>query len=121
MTVLFLELVSTQVTKSSMFLVTSNAGSVVGVGPTRICPCSIVLTACMSPCASVGGGVRVQMEAEPTSLTVSAIFNRQTTTAKRRRQKAETVTLFSMSDGLEPVSRGNGQEWSVGVRRMIGI
>jgi hypothetical protein len=45
MIVLFLALVSTQVTKSSNDLLTNIAGSVTGVGPTRICPCSIVRTA----------------------------------------------------------------------------
>lgn len=39
-----------------------------------------------------------------TSDTVSAILRRVTTTAKRRRAMDETVTLFSMSDGLAPVS-----------------
>jgi hypothetical protein len=37
--------VSTQVTKSSMFLVTRNAGSVIVSGPTRTCPCSTYVTA----------------------------------------------------------------------------
>jgi len=45
MIVLFLALVSTHVTKSSNDLFTNIAGSVTGVGPTRICPCSIVRTA----------------------------------------------------------------------------
>lgn len=81
--VLFLALVSTQVTKSSVLLVTSIAGSVTGVGPTRIWPCSIVRTA---------------------SETVSDILRRATTTARRRRAMEETVTLFSMSEGLEPMS-----------------
>lgn len=40
--VLLRALVSTQVTKSSMWRVTSIAGSVTGVGPTRTWPCSMV-------------------------------------------------------------------------------
>ena len=44
--VLFLLLPSTQVIKSSMLRVIIMAGSVMGVGPTRMCPCSIVRTAC---------------------------------------------------------------------------
>ena len=39
-----------------------------------------------------------------TSETVSAIFSRVATTASRRRAIDETVTLFSMSDGLTPMS-----------------
>lgn len=46
MIVLFLALVSTHVTKSSICLVMSMAGSVIGWGPTRMWPCSMVLTAC---------------------------------------------------------------------------
>jgi len=45
MIVLFLALVSTQVTKSSVCLVISIAGSVAGLVPTRTCPCSMVRTA----------------------------------------------------------------------------
>ena len=41
-----------------------------------------------------------------TSETVSAIFRRATTTASRLRAKDETVTLFSMSLGLDPTSGG---------------
>lgn len=41
-----------------------------------------------------------------TSATVSAIFNLTMTTANLRRAKAETVTLFSTSEGFVPVSTG---------------
>jgi len=40
-TVLLTLLLSTQVTKSSIPLVTKNAGSVTTFGPTRTCPCSM--------------------------------------------------------------------------------
>jgi hypothetical protein len=51
-----------------MVRLTKNAGSVTVSGPTLICPCSIKVTA---------------------SLSVSAIFNRTSTTGNRRRAKAE--------------------------------
>ena len=93
MIVLFSFEVSTQVTKSSMCLirrvsvllastatdahrVTRNAGSVTVSGPTRTWPCSINFTAV---------------------LTVWAIFDMHMNTARRRRQKAATVSLFSIS------------------------
>lgn len=60
-------------TKSSIFLVTRNAGSVIVSGPTRTCPCSTKVTA---------------------SLTVSDIFNRHMTIGSLRLQKADTVTLL---------------------------
>lgn len=52
------------------------------------------------------GVSRVGREGERglTSETDSAILRRTMTTARRRRANAETVTLFSMSDGFEPVS-----------------
>ena len=52
-----------------------------------------------------------------TSDTVSDIFNLATTTAKRRRATDETVTLFSISDGLEPTSTPPRQSgWCKGER-----
>jgi hypothetical protein len=95
MMVLFLALVSTQVTKSSNCLVTSIAGSVTGDGPTRICPCSIVLTAWLSalPRSYVRGRLL-------TSETVSAILSFVTTTANLLLATLETVNLFSISEGF---------------------
>lgn len=46
MTVRLSLLVSTQVTKSSICLVTKKAGSLIGSGPTLTCPCSMYWTAC---------------------------------------------------------------------------
>ena len=70
---------STQVTKSSMLLVTKNAVSVIGSVPTRTWPCSINFVA---------------------ACTVSAILNRVMTTGSLRRQKADTLTLRSTSESL---------------------
>jgi hypothetical protein len=89
-----------------------------------MCPCSIVLTAWMVRGGGTASGVGDQDERGAvhkgrkrkrqalTSLTVSAILSRQTMTARRRRQNAETVTLFSISDGLEPVS--GVDDWTAG-------
>jgi hypothetical protein len=93
MIVLFRALVSTHVTKSSSDLLTNIAGSVTGVGPTRICPCSIVLTACLSAHSGMWSMLL-------TSDTVSAIFNLVTTTANLLLATLETVNLFSISDGF---------------------
>jgi hypothetical protein len=51
-----------------------------------------------------------------TSDTVSAILRRTMTTARRRRAKAETVTLFSISEGFAPVSGGLGVSSCSGIQ-----
>ncbi|RUP43710.1 hypothetical protein BC936DRAFT_136830 [Jimgerdemannia flammicorona] len=81
---LLILLVSTQVTKSSMFLLTRNAGSVMVSGPTRMWPCSTKVTA---------------------SRTVSAILSRHMTMGNRRRQKADTVILSASENFLADVTR----------------
>ena len=70
---------STQVTKSSIPLVTKNAVSVIGSVPTRTWPCSISLVA---------------------ACTVSAIRSLVITTGSLRRQNADTVALRSTSESL---------------------
>ena len=70
--------VSVQVTKSSMFLVTRKAGSVITSGPTRMWPCSMNLTA---------------------SFTACAISKRTKTTDSRRRQNV-LAGSFSHKDKL---------------------
>ena len=80
---------STQVTKSSMFLLTKKAGSFTTSVPTLTCPCSMNLFA---------------------AWTVSAILNRVMTIPKRRRHMADTVTFFSTSDSLPRVSDGVREE-----------
>jgi hypothetical protein len=75
---------STQVTKSSMPLVTKYAGSVIVCVPTLTWPCSIIFVA---------------------ACTVSAILILVITTGSRRRAKAETVTAFSTADSFEVVGK----------------
>lgn len=76
---LLILLPSTQVTKSSILLVTRNAVSVIVSVPTLTCPCSIILVA---------------------ACTVSAIRNLVKTTGNLRLQKADTVTFFSTSESF---------------------
>ena len=76
---LLILLPSTQVTKSSILLVTKNAVSVIVSVPTLTCPCSMIVVA---------------------ACTVSAILRRVIMTGSRRRQNAETVTDFSTSESL---------------------
>ena len=70
--------VSVQVTKSSMFLVTRKAGSIITSGPTLTWPCSMYLTASLMACA---------------------IRKRTITTPRRRRQSADALN-FSHRDKL---------------------
>lgn len=50
---------STQVMKSSMFLVTRKAGSVTASGPTRTCPCSMYVTASLRCSANLSFTITV--------------------------------------------------------------
>jgi hypothetical protein len=76
---LLILLPSTQVTKSSMLLVTRNAVSVIVSVPTLTCPCSMIVVA---------------------ACTVSAILSRVMMTGRRRRQNADTETDFSTSESF---------------------
>lgn len=93
---LLILLLSTQVTKSSIPLVTNNAVSVIVSVPTLTCPCSISFVAVC---------------------TVSLIRSRVMTTGNRRLQKADTVTFFSTSDSFEVLAADGRMPMSYSLER----
>lgn len=96
---------STQVTKSSIFLVTRNAGSVTTSVPTRTCPCSMNVIAYSHYQHPSTLNKNPGEKGKQTALTFSTIPPLTITTPSLLLQNAETVTSRSTLDNPAPCSR----------------